>query len=197
MIKYCKFSGITDGSMCINGTNNMIVEFCDIDGGIVGVQFWQTSGSISNCTINGISNVCIALEEASATVSNNVLCASGIPLSVTGWSSALFTNNIIPGGGTYQTMELTSSTVTMRGNHILHGPHGTIILQGYVHDDPIQHLDFSNNYWGTTSADSIASWIWDGGDNPFIRCIIEYEPFSTVPISVEKKSWGGVKSLFR
>ena len=59
------------------------------------------------------------------------------------------------------------------------------------------HLDFTNNYWGTSEPDSIAAWIKDGIDDPGTHAIIDFEPFSTVPLPTEKKSMGDIKAMFR
>ena len=55
----------------------------------------------------------------------------------------------------------------------------------------------TNNYWGTTSADSISAWIYDGNDDDGIGAVVDFEPFNTEPLAAEKKTMGGFKSMFR
>ncbi len=85
-----------------------------------------------------------------------------------------------------------------RGNHILHGAGSSVLVDaGCYQNPPGTTLDLTNNYWGTTSADTIASWIYDGHDNPAIYGYVQFDPFSPVVVSTEKKSLGGVKGLYR
>ncbi|MBK7049091.1 MAG: right-handed parallel beta-helix repeat-containing protein [bacterium] len=70
------------------------------------------------------------------------------------------------------------------------------ILQNYPCDERSQgeglpHLDLTNNDWGTSSADSIASWIRT------CDYIVDYVPFIGQPVAVENRSWGDLKALFR
>lgn len=53
------------------------------------------------------------------------------------------------------------------------------------------HLDMTNNDWGTTSADSIASWIHTCGRT------VDYVPFIGQPVATESKSWGDLKATYR
>jgi len=54
----------------------------------------------------------------------------------------------------------------------------------------LPHLDLTGNDWGTTDADSIASWIH--------ACdyVVDYIPFVGQQVPTEKQSIGGLKSLF-
>ena len=95
------------------------------------------------------------------------------------------------------TIDLHNSNVFFNGNHIHKGA-GPVIQAYYSY--PTQYtwtLDFRDNYWGTTEADSIAAWILDSVDNPEMPATVEYLPFSEVPVETERRSMGSVKSLFR
>ena len=61
------------------------------------------------------------------------------------------------------------------------------------------HLDFTLNWWGTTDADEIAEWIWDGHDDSSgnLLIYIDYIPFLGGPVRVEQHSLSAVKELFR
>jgi hypothetical protein len=89
-----------------------------------------------------------------------------------------------------------SSTATFNDNHIFRGGGRRVYLEMYF-QPPDVYLDLSDNYWGVTEADSIASHILDGNDDPAIHAFVNFQPFSAVPIGTEQKSWGGVKILYR
>jgi hypothetical protein len=65
------------------------------------------------------------------------------------------------------------------------------------HIGPDDAMNLTGNYWGTTSADSIAAWIWDRHDDPSIHTTVRYEPFSPTPLPNENRSMGDVKAMFR
>ena len=59
------------------------------------------------------------------------------------------------------------------------------------------HLDFTDNYWGTDNPDSIQAWIRDRNDSEDACYFVDYEPFSDVPLPTERKTMGGLKAMFR
>lgn len=59
------------------------------------------------------------------------------------------------------------------------------------------HYDMRNNWWGTDNPDSIRSWIFDHNDDPDCGYVIDWQPYTGQPVSVEQKSFGDLKSLFR
>jgi len=128
-------------------------------------------------------------------MNGNTLSLAEISMNVHSTSEVVGTGNILR-GGEYMTMRVSSSTVVFHDNHILNHSGDTISLVGFG-DEPPDTLYFSNNYWGTSHADSISSWIWDGHDDPGIRAYVEFEPFSAVPLPSELKSMGDVKRMFR
>ncbi len=59
-------------------------------------------------------------------------------------------------------------------------------------------FDMTDNWWGTTNADSIKAWIYDGVDDVDTGVLIDFEPFKTEPlVGVEETSLSGFKDLFR
>ena len=103
-------------------------------------------------------------------------------------------NVVPPGAG--ERVRIGGTSFYFNGNHILHGDGPAVKLSGFI-DPPAEILDFSNNYWGTTEADSIAAWIWDENDDSNVEGEVVFEPFSPVPLPDEKKSLGDVKRMFR
>jgi hypothetical protein len=57
--------------------------------------------------------------------------------------------------------------------------------------------DMTGNYWGTTSPDTVADWIWDQNDDPANFSIVNYLPMANGPVSTEDKSFGSIKAMFR
>ena len=55
----------------------------------------------------------------------------------------------------------------------------------------LAHLDMTDNDWGTSSADSIASWIRT------CDYVVDFVPYVGQPVAVERKTFGEVKALFR
>ncbi len=55
----------------------------------------------------------------------------------------------------------------------------------------LPHLDMTGNDWGTSSADSIASWIRT------CEYVVDFVPYVGQPVAVERKTFGEVKALFR
>ncbi len=54
-----------------------------------------------------------------------------------------------------------------------------------------------DNHGGTSGEDNIAAWITDGKNTPTVHAVVNFMPFSGVPLPTERKSLGGVKSLYR
>ncbi len=57
--------------------------------------------------------------------------------------------------------------------------------------------DLTDNWWGTSSASEIASWIVDNSDDPNIGGVVLYSPFAGQSVPTESTSWGDLKALFR
>lgn len=57
--------------------------------------------------------------------------------------------------------------------------------------------DLTNNWWGTSSASEIASWIVDNSDDPGIGATVLYTPFAGQSVPSETTTWGDLKALFR
>lgn len=57
--------------------------------------------------------------------------------------------------------------------------------------------DLTNNWWGTSSAAEIASWIVDNSDDPNIGSIVLYSPFAGQSVPTESTSWGELKASYR
>jgi hypothetical protein len=190
----CQFDGI-EGGVSVIGVDNVVVENCLFSNHIVGVQYDSTYGRIVGCVFDDIQNTAIVLRLSSTEVKDNIIKPSGITVALGTFSHMYGTGNIVM-GGSYATIEVSGSTIDFHGNHIMNGGGMSIWLNAFL-DDPPDIIDLSGNYWGTTESDSISTWIVDGHDNPNIHAFVEFEPFSPVPLSSEKKSMGDMKRMFR
>ena len=111
-------------------------------------------------------------------------------------SQVTATGNVFTGGQGLATIYVsTASTVQLNGNHILKD--GTLAVELRWFFNSLVTQDMTNNYWGTTDVDSIASWIQDVNDDPAIHSIVDFEPIAEEPLPTERSSWGSLKALFR
>lgn len=97
-----------------------------------------------------------------------------------------------------EAIRMVSCTPVIRNNDILKGTGVAVRLDGYP-QLPDLTVDMTNNYWGTTVADSISAWIIDGHDvtSPSLHGFVNYEPFARESVPAQKKSLGDVKAMFR
>ncbi len=62
----------------------------------------------------------------------------------------------------------------------------------------VASLDWSGDaHWGYGFSELIDDKILDFNDDPNLKVLIDYEPFSTVPVPTEKENFGDVKAMFR
>ena len=195
IVDQCVFSGNAGGVDLY--TVSFYVTRCTFSERYVGAQFTQGAiGTVRDCVFEeSIENYSLVVRmDAQVQLQNNrikggahkVVLDSGALLSGTG--------NVFWGGwlGTFQ---IYNCVPDLHGNHILHGAGPTVIMETF--GAPLQTIDMTGNYWGTSNPDSIAAWIHDGHDDPSVYAYVQFEPFSPTPLPAEKKSLGGVKGLYR
>lgn len=88
----------------------------------------------------------------------------------------------------------------IRESHLAKGLRYVVmdLNQQTITPPPNMAFDMTNNWWGTSSPDSIQAWIFDGADQPGRPYyFVDWNPFRSDPLPVLKKSLGGVKALFR
>ena len=185
------------GNISFNATTNANVHCCTFSSGTTGTKHQSYSqGGVFDCEFQNIQNVAIDVAIVStATLDGNLISGGAANLYLSTNSHVQGTGNRLR-GGTYATILVSHSTMDFHGNHILHGEGPSVYLETFL-NPPNVIIDLADNYWGTTSSDSIAAWIWDGHDNFAIHAFVEYEPFASSPIGADHKSWGAVKNLYR
>jgi hypothetical protein len=194
VITGCRFVG-NDGGVDFSNTQNGLVTDCTFEDNLVGVQFEQgTTGTIRNCRIDS-QNACVSIVAPSVALIVDNYCQGHKWYSAVLSGDVTATGNVFVGGDAI-TIVLQTEAARFHGNHILKGSGWAIKAEGPI-EPPLRYSDFTNNYWGTSSADSIRAWIWDHLDDPYLYAQVNFEPFSPTPLPTEKKSLGGVKSLYR
>ena len=184
-------------NISFNGTSNAFVYNCTIQGGTTGAKFtdYSTGGMYDSEVIN-VQNVSVSVRVvSSAVLERNRLIGGQSNLNISTVSYVEGSGNILS-GGIYATIRNSHSTMDFHGNHILNTGGHSVLLVAFF-DPPDITINLTGNYWGTTEADSISAWVWDGYDDPSIHAFVDYEPFSNQPLPTEKKSLGEVKALYR
>lgn len=201
-VSQCTFINCGDYGFYFQASPNMTVTDCEFIGCTMGGFYDISSGSISRCTFDVATGGTGLGFEGNGVVSVTDCTISNARrnLFIVGASNVTFERNVFS-PSTQESVLLSTCTPEFHNNHILPGGSYSVLLDGFPDHTQDTHLDFTNNYWGTTEPDSIAAWIWDGNDFqvPFqgIYAVVDYEPFSTVPLDTEKESLGGFKSMFK
>jgi len=176
---------------------SVLVRDCRVSGGAVGIQFEQgTVGEIVNCQISDVLYGGVKASLGGVIDMRGVTVTGGIRnLSVYG-GRVTGTDCVFTGGSSATIWCPGRPTFTLHNCHILSGG-GRLVELVESNNPPVIHADLRNNYWGIADRDSIAALIWDGNDDSNINGIVDFEPFSPIPLPTEKKSLGGVKGLYR
>ena len=189
-----------DADFSFNGTLNAQVRNCEIYGRAGG--FYHSNGEFVNNTVElatspGATAVYITDACQVAIVGNEIsggwynICASGTNVTID------LVDNILLGAKDF-TIKCTSyASISGHGNHILLGDgHFAVRLFAYGNAHPAS-VDLRNNYWGTDDPEQIAAWIMDGNDDPFVDMVVDYLPFSDVPLPAEATTWSDLKALYK
>ena len=190
-INSCEFD---DAGIYMEGTSGFFVE---------GSQFINSSymfapgsgGEVANCefvgghfSVDGGHTVIIRDSEFSG---------GSVNLSVSERNTvALLYDNIFVGGEYYGLSLSGSASVIAEGNHFLLGESIYFVMTEYYPSYPY-NIDLRNNYWGTSDAVEIEAMIFDSNDSTTELAVVQYFPFSGVPLPSEPTSWGDLKAMYR
>jgi hypothetical protein len=194
-VRRCTFA--CEGGTQFQTTTNANVYDCTYVGGVVGALWVDgSSGSIHNSHLSGMEHVAVVSDSGSQLyIAGCRLLDGAVNLAASGVQTQ-GERNVFGGGWWGSVVAHGNGRLELHGNHILHGAGPSVRLTSFP-TPPVVTLDLTGNYWGTASADTIAAWIVDGHDDPSVYAVVEFEPFSAVPVSEARSSMGGVKSLFR
>ena len=184
-------------AISVNWSTNVNIDDCTSVNQRVGIGYSDGStGSVRNSTVQCIWTGLYA-NRSVVTVENCLFRGLEYKsVSASTGSILTMTDSVIQGGTGQAVRAISGSRVSIERSHILKGEGYAVWLGAYVNPPTIE-LEMGGNYWGTTSADSLDAWIWDGNDDPSVHATVNYRPFSPVPISNERRSLGAVKSFFR
>lgn len=194
MVSRCQF---VNCSADFQRTSTAIVTDCSFDRYTVGCQFESgATGGIYNSVFTNQANVGIAVITGSVVnLVGNRVSGGDVNLrlrtvaTVTGWDN-------IFAGGKYATIWSSNGVIDLHGCQILHVAGPTVKVDTFL-NPPLRTLDLTNNYWGTESSETIASWILDYNDDVRVYAKVQYEPFVGQPVATESTTWGDLKAQFR
>lgn len=178
---------------------DVMVDRCEFHEGIMSVQFDSCPGTIKNCVVESGSGPHFGFLGSHTELYDNVVRGDGYQVVATNGGWVVGSGNIFAGDSgdepTAGAIMVSNVDVALHGNHILKAPGiGYAVKCGYGCDSTI---DLSDNYWGPVDAVWLDQNIYDGNDTGNITTIVEYAPFSEVPVPNEDMSWSGLKDLFR
>jgi len=106
-------------------------------------------------------------------------------------------NSVFTNEGDWGIVMFVRSTADFHNSHIFRNGAPYAVDLTYHQGTPDGLLHFENNWWGTADPDSVADMIYDHTDNNDINTTVLYEPILLGPSANKKKSFGGMKQLFR
>jgi len=187
-----------------SGTIDTLVRNCRFDGegwGNVGMNYTlYAGGTVEYCSFTGINNFGFSASDCGPVVFryNVVEDCPGAGIGFNGCADFTVHDNTVDQCTPCIFVSEPSDAQHVYDNHFFRNESaGGFYLRtsDYYPYGPFD-LDFTENYWGTTDADEISQWIYDGHDNPDVLMYVVFEPMADGPVSVEQKSWSEVKGLF-
>ena len=187
-------------------STDVLVDSCQINDAIVGVQFSQgASGVVQNSYLSGHQNYAISARDAGTVViRNNVIEDNhGAGIGFHGAQSYTVHDNIVQRCGVCVFIGKWNTSQHVYGNHFLRYPEAEDGFFGYYirtatyYPFGPYYFDFTNNYWGTTDSGEVSTWIYDGNDNPEVWMYVVFEPMADGPVPVQQQTWTEIKGLFR
>jgi Right handed beta helix region len=201
-VQNCEFVRCSTFGFYFQASLNMSVLDCVFTECLLGGMFDLCAGSITGCSFTEMDPNGLGLQldgSGEIRVANCVVEGGERSVWISG-SNIVLENNVFRGASN-EAFKISSCTPRINNNDILRDSGLAVLLSGFASNDEDLYIDMTNNYWGTTDADSIAAWIYDGNDeyDPIwgIKAFVDFEPFSAVPLDTKKESLGGFKSLYR
>jgi hypothetical protein len=184
------------GRLYFSGAQGVVLDNCDLEGSVTGISCVSGSNvTIRNSYLHGASNQQIDVYDASCSVENCLIEGGYGGIVASSYSTLTISGSVI--SGSFAAIGCTGAQqVTVHGSHILRSAQWAVWADGPTTGGH-QSYDLSNNYWGTSSAADIATWIWDSHDSTANWGTVIFQPFSAQEVSTEPTSWGDLKALFR
>ena len=200
------------GVSCQNGfTNDTLITDSIFDGDGVswsaGIGFFNVGGSIVNCRFSNLTVAGVSLDNAKTVyLTDNIFenirrtnewLGQAIDLNV--GESFFASGNIISSSDVGVYILRPFDQFTFNNNHIFRGDEATDLYVRTSDDWSFGdvHLDFTNNYWGTTDPEEISQWIFDGHDSDDVSIYVDFLPLADGPVHTESTTFDGLKAMFR
>ena len=197
-VEDCEFVD-TGSGVTFNETSNAVTRNSRFRNS--GAQYAQgTTGRIVDCHFEGAwGYIDIVLSATLEILDCVVESDSRYSISISTYSHVTGTRNILRGGDQATLRFAGNSTADFHGNHILRSTGPSVMCEAYV-TEPVE-IDLTENYWGTSSPDSLRSWIVDGEDlhdPPFFNNFskVLFDPFEGRPIPTRQESIGSLKGMY-
>ncbi len=181
---------------------NVIIDECHIEDTIDGILRMGGVVHVSNSTIKR-TQFSIYVDVGPLTTGlfgNNVVVRESTSRDVVINGGKIEAENCIFTGDCdeRETIHMNGlSTAEFNNNHIFSNGSQYAVDVFYHQGPPGTAVHFENNWWGTADPDSVAAMIFDHADTNATNTTVLYEPILLGPCANKKKSFGGMKQLFR
>lgn len=197
IIENCEFDGVESYLATVDNVN--IID-CEMKNARVGLQLAASaSAEIHGCHFHDFSIAGLELSAVAPHVDIYDSIIEGAIASVLCEAeSTLFASGCEFYGGYDSVFWFQNSgPAVVQGCHLIrNGPLAINVYYQHIDYGQVVH-DFTRNFWGTTDADQVADWIWDGNDDPSLHATVLYQPMANGPVGSETTSWGDLKALWR
>jgi len=188
-------------AISLSGAQNVLIEDCNIYEGTTGITLYHSElAVIRNCSFDDQQNVAISLPQnivISIEKCNFRNQFKVLHPSTAGNIHIEMIDSFIEDVEDCSIYLSGVGSLTVHNCDLAKGERGVVYAPDRVDCPYTAHLDMTNNYWGTTEADSIQAWIHDRYDTEDACYWVEYEPFESGSTPVETKSLGGFRAMFR
>lgn len=177
-----------------------LIEDCSLIGGTTGIS---VSGGgpvmVKGCIFNNQGNLAIFPSSLSTVAidSCNFSNQTKVIRSLDSGNEIAITNSVVQNVVDCSFWISYTGSFSVNNCDLAKGGWGVVVVEEQPSCAHSGRIDMTNNYWGTDSPDSIRAWIHDRNDSEDACYYVDFEPYSDVPLPTEKKSLGGLKSLYR
>ena len=179
-------------AMHVQNCLNASIENCSFIDGAFGMQLLGVPvAEVENCSLTGQSDRAIVCMGGNFSISDCIM--ENLEYGV--FVSSPHSNISMHGTSMFDVAQAsflfdTIGEVTVNDCILAKGATCTVWQFLCAKDDELPHLDFTNNDWGTSCADSIAAWI------SVCDYVVDYVPFQGQSVPAESASFGDVKAMY-
>jgi len=190
----------SDGGGIYTGHPNVIIDECHIEDGIDGIM---RVGGVIHATNSTIKRTMYNVVVSGGPEQTGIYCdnirveeSSVFDMKIYGRVEA--ENCVFTGAGDSGVIRMINlSAAEFHNNHIFNNGSQYAVDVFYHQGSSGAVVHFENNWWGTADRDSVAAMIYDHADTNATNTTVLFEPILLGPCANKKKSFGGMKQLFR